>query len=35
MQISAEITGSGKIVLLGFGGEVGATGGIKFIFKKQ
>jgi len=34
VEISAEITGKGQVVLWGVGGEVGAGGGIKFVFKK-
>lgn len=34
IEVHAEITASGKIALLGFGGEAGIAGGIKFIFKK-
>jgi hypothetical protein len=33
-EITAEITGKGQLALLGTGGEVGATGGIKFLFKR-
>ena len=34
IEISAEISGKGQVVLWGVGGEVGAGGGIKFIFKR-
>jgi hypothetical protein len=34
VEISAEITGKGQVVLWGVGGEVGTGGGIKFVFKK-
>jgi hypothetical protein len=34
VEVSAEITGKGQVVLWGVGGEVGAGGGIKFVFKK-
>ena len=34
VEVSAQITGKGQIVLWGIGGEVGAGGGIKFVFKK-
>jgi hypothetical protein len=32
--ISAEISAKGQLVLLGAGGEAGATGGVTFTFKK-
>lgn len=35
VEVSAEITGKGQVVLWGVGGEVEAGGGIKFVFKKQ
>lgn len=35
VDVSAEITGKGQVVLWGVGGEVGAGGGIKFVFKKE
>lgn len=34
IEVSAEINGKGQVVLWGVGGEVGASGGIKFIFRK-
>ena len=34
VEVSAQITGKGQVVLWGIGGEVGAGGGIKFVFKK-
>jgi hypothetical protein len=33
-EIHAEITGKGTLALLGSGGEAGATGGIKFLFRR-
>jgi|GEM_PF-836504 len=33
-EVNAEITGKGSLALLGTGGEVGATGGIKFLFRR-
>lgn len=33
-EVSAEVSGKGTLSLLGSGGEVGAKGGIKFVFKK-
>jgi hypothetical protein len=35
IEVSAEINGKGQVVLWGIGGEVGASGGIKFVFKKS
>lgn len=35
IEVSAEITGKGQVILWGVGGEVGTGGGIKFVFKKQ
>ena len=34
IEVSAEITGKGQVVLWGVGGEVGGGGGIKFVFRK-
>lgn len=34
IEVSAEINGKGQVVLWGVGGEVGASGGIKFTFRK-
>ena len=34
VEVSAEITTKGQVVLWGVGGEVGAGGGIKFVFRK-
>ena len=34
IEVSAEINGKGQVVLWGVGGEIGASGGIKFIFRK-
>jgi hypothetical protein len=33
-EIKAEITSKGSLALLGTGGELGATGGIKFVFRR-
>lgn len=33
-EIQAEITAKGSLALLGTGGEAGATGGIKFVFRR-
>jgi len=35
IEVSVEITASGQVVLLGVGGEVGVTGGLKFVFKRE
>jgi hypothetical protein len=34
-EISAEITAKGSLAILGTGGEAGAKGGIKFVFKRS
>ena len=34
VEISAEVTAKGSVSLLGTGGEAGATGGLKFLFRK-
>jgi hypothetical protein len=34
VEISAEVTAKGSLALLGTGGEVGGSGGIKFLFKR-
>lgn len=33
-EIHAEITAKGTLAILGSGGEAGATGGLKFVFKR-
>lgn len=33
-EITAEVNGKGQIVIMGTGGEVGITSGVKFIFRK-
>ncbi len=33
-EVSAEITGKGSLAILGTGGEIGATGGLKFVFRR-
>jgi hypothetical protein len=33
-EVSAEISAKGTLSLLGSGGEAGATGGIKFVFRR-
>jgi hypothetical protein len=34
LEIHAEITAKGALAILGTGGEAGATGGVKFVFRK-
>ena len=34
-EVNAEITGKGSLALLGTGGEAGASGGIKFVFRRE
>jgi hypothetical protein len=33
-EVSAGITASGKVSILGLGGEAGLNGGLKFVFKR-
>lgn len=35
LTVSAEISASGQFLLLGTGGAVEATGGLKFVFRKE
>lgn len=35
VSVSAEITGEGKVVLCGVGGEIGVSGGLEFVFKRE
>ena len=35
VEVSAEVTTKGQLVLCGLGGEVGVGGGLKFTFKKN
>lgn len=35
LEIHAEITGKGTIALLGTGAELGAAGGIRFVFRRS
>jgi hypothetical protein len=35
LEVHAEITGTGKVVLFGIGGEMGATGGLRFVFRRS
>jgi len=34
-EVYAEITGKGTLAILGSGGEVGATGGLRFVFRRS
>jgi hypothetical protein len=34
-EVYAEVTGKGTLTLLGTGGEVGATGGLRFVFRRS
>jgi hypothetical protein len=33
-EVSAEITGKGSLAIFGTGGELGATGGLRFVFRR-
>lgn len=35
LEVHAEITGKGTLSLLGTGGELGATGGLRFVFRRS
>ena len=34
LEVHAEVNGKGSIMLFGIGGEVGATGGLRFVFRR-
>ena len=34
-EVYAEVTGKGTIAILGSGGELGATGGLRFVFRRS
>jgi hypothetical protein len=34
-EVFAEITGKGSLAILGTGAEVGATGGLRFVFRRS
>jgi hypothetical protein len=34
LEVHAEISGKGTLILFGTGGEVGATGGLRFVFRR-
>ncbi len=33
--VHAEVTAKGSLAILGSGGEVGATGGLRFVFRRS
>jgi hypothetical protein len=35
LEVHAEITGKGTIALFGTGGELGAAGGLRFVFRRS
>src|SRR5260370_23115687 len=35
LEVHAEITAKGTIALFGTGGELGATGGLRFVFRRS
>ena len=35
LEVHAEISGKGTLMLFGTGGEVGATGGLRFVFRRS
>src|SRR5215831_78296 len=34
LEVHAEVNGKGSVMLFGTGGEVGATGGLRFVFRR-
>jgi len=34
-EVHAEVTGKGTLAILGTGGEIGATGGLRFVFRRS
>lgn len=34
-EVHAEVTGKGTLSILGTGGEIGATGGLRFVFRRS
>src|SRR3989442_976406 len=34
-EVYAEVTGKGTLAILGTGGEIGATGGLRFVFRRS
>jgi len=35
LEVHAEITGKGTLALFGTGGELGASGGLRFVFRRS
>jgi hypothetical protein len=35
LEVHAEVTGKGTLALFGTGGELGATGGLRFVFRRS
>ena len=35
LEVHAEITGKGTVALFGTGGEIGAAGGLRFVFRRS
>ncbi len=35
LEVHAEISGKGTLTLFGTGGEIGATGGLRFVFRRS
>jgi hypothetical protein len=34
LEVHAEVNGKGSVMLFGTGGEIGATGGLRFVFRR-
>ncbi len=34
LEVHAEVTGKGSVMLFGTGGKIGATGGLRFVFRR-
>ncbi len=34
-EVAAEVTATGSIAIVGIGGEAGATGGLRFVFRRN
>ena len=34
LEVHAEVTGKGSLMVFGTGGEIGATGGLRFVFRR-
>ena len=35
LEVHAEVSGKGTLMLFGTGGEIGATGGLRFVFRRS